>query len=99
MCLQESTVSGSCYETHLQILNEDSGELIKSVEVDAANFTFDTKGNIVLLNLGTKELNYFSSDGSLFERKAINYDGCCYKLSLTKDDQPVFCDSENILFF
>ena len=84
--------------THLQILNEDNGELIKSVEVKADSFVFDSKENVVLLNKTSKELNYFNFDGVLTDCVMIYNNRDNLKLALTNDDEPVFYDTKNIIY-
>ena len=65
--------------------------------IAADNFTIDSRGNIVLVNNATKEVNHFTEDGILVDQMPIdNYtDG--FKVSLTKEDEPIFY-SDSIIF-
>ena len=92
-------------DSHLEI-SEDHGELIKSIEIQAQNFVFDSTGRIVLFDKISQELNYFAEDGTLVERVLV--DNCedlvvsnCEEvsLSLTQDDEPVLFDQKSLTIY
>ena len=83
--------------TKLQILKEDTGEPIKSVSVTADNFAIDSDDNVVLVNNATKEINFFTADGTLVDQMAIENYTAGLGLSLTKDREPLFY-SDTTLF-
>jgi len=86
--------------TNLQILKEDTGELVRSVEVKADNFVIDSDDSVVLLNKETQRLNWFCENGTLIDQSNIKNYKYNLILSLTKDGEPVFYDTSNqkILF-
>jgi hypothetical protein len=58
------------YDTNLHILREDNGKFVKSVAVTANNFIIDSIDNVFLIKNATKELNYFTADGTLEDQVA-----------------------------
>ena len=80
-------------KTNFQILGENNGELIKTIQLTADNFVFDSKDMIVLLNKAKKELTCYNDKGDIIESIPIeNYrDGLTLK-SLSKNDEPIFFD-------
>ena len=57
---------------NLQILKEDSGELVKSVAVDADNITFDSEDNVVLINNATQEITTLKKMVALWNKYQSN---------------------------
>jgi len=57
---------------NLQILREYNGQLVKSVAVTANNFIIDSTDKFVLINNATKELNYFTADGTLVDQTPLD---------------------------
>ncbi len=84
--------------TNLQILREDNGQLVKSVAVNANNFIIDSSDNVVLINNTTKELNYFTADGTLVDQTPLDNYTADLRLSLTIDGQPLFYSDTSICF-
>ena len=84
-------------KTSLQILKEDTGELIKSVPVSADNFAIDSEDNVILINTATKEINRFTADGTHLDQIPIENYTPGLRLSLTKDGEPLFY-SDTTLF-
>ena len=76
--------------TKLQILREDSGELVKSLAVTANNFIIDSKDNIVLVNNVNQEINKFDEDGTLIKKVPKDNYAAGLRVALTKDDEPLF---------
>ena len=77
--------------TKLQILNEKTGELIKSIQLVADKFIVNSKNKIVLLNQTVQRLQMFHTDGALLAE---------YKIDENLLDVTLFLDrQDNVLFF
>ena len=77
-------------------MKEDNGELVKTIEVKATRFIFDSIGNIVLYDDDAKELNWFNNEGVLLNELSIeNYRGDIIFQSLSKYDEPIFFDMKS----
>ena len=70
--------NGKCYFlvyrsglNYLQIVNEDNGHLIKSVEVgeDASEIKLSADNNIVVFNEDYQSLSFYSPDGDLLKNE------------------------------
>ena len=77
-------------ETKLQILNEKSGKVINSVNVNANKFILDSKSNIHLINKTAKKLQVYEKDGSFLEE---------YTIDDNLLEQPFFLDREDKFIF
>ncbi len=84
--------------TTLQILREDDGQLIKSVAVTANNFILDSTDNVVLINNATKELDYFSPDGTLEDQIPLANYKADLRVSMKIDGEPLFYSDTSIYF-
>jgi len=85
--------------THLRIMREDSGELIRSIEVAANNFIVNSRdGSVVLMNKSKKGLDYYTGDGVLFA--FVHLEDFCDDLSLAiaQDNTPIFFNCNKIFF-
>ena len=77
--------------TQLQILNEKTGDLIRSVKVVADKFILNSKNKIVLLNQAVQRLQVFHIDGALLAE---------FKVEENLLDVTFFLDKQdNVLFF
>jgi len=76
--------------TNLQILREDNGQLVKSVAITASNFIIDSSDKVVLINNATKELNYFTTDGTLVDQTPLDNYTADLRLSMTIDSELLF---------
>ena len=73
--------------------------MIKSIEVKANNFVFDSKDRIVILNQTTEEMIYINYDVDLVDNVSVDYDKFDdLDLFLGKDGKLVFLDKKKILF-
>jgi len=84
--------------TNLQILREDNGQLVKSVAVTASNFIIDSSDKVVLINNATKELNYFTLDGSLVDQIPLDNFSDGLRISMTINGELLFHSDALICF-
>ena len=73
-------------KTNLQILDDTSGKVVKSIEVDADKFILDSQSNICLTNKTAKKLQVYGNLGSLLEENLVEQELL---------DQPLFLDWED----
>ena len=77
-------------KTKLQILNEKSGEVIKSIDLTADKFVLDSQNQIYLINQAAHKLQVYQIDGSLLAEYQVEENLINQSFFLDKPDKFVF---------
>ena len=77
------------------VINEATGNLIRSVEIDANQFIFDSKENLIMFNKASSKLNYFDDNGLfLKEFECENFETEIF-LFINQSDELMFLDKSS----
>ena len=72
--------------TKVRILNEKSGEVIKTIDVTADKFILNSKNQICLINQAAQKLQVYQSDGTLLTDYQMDEDLLDQSFFLDKQD-------------
>lgn len=77
------------------VVNETTGNLIRSIEMDANRFIFDSKENIIIFNKASLKLNYLDSNGIFLKEFECENFETEIVLYINQSDELIFLDKSS----